>query len=99
MKKVMYRVSALSQFDLNARSPDRLLDFAAFVHVFNIKERFSNFKRALKSQGLLCGSNVISIEGLGLISLPLKMKVRIKLLTLNNEAYILNFPLNLVSLG
>ncbi len=61
----MYRVSALSQFDFNARSLDTLLDSAASVHVFNTKEKFSNFKRALKSQGLLCGSNVISIEGWG----------------------------------
>ena len=48
MKKVMYRVSTLSQFSLNARSPDTPLDSAASVHVFNIKERFSNLKRALK---------------------------------------------------
>ncbi len=71
-KKVMYRVSVLSQFDLNARSPDILLDSATSVHIFNIKEKFSNFKKALKGQGLLCGSNVISIESWGQISLPLK---------------------------
>ncbi len=97
MKKVMYRVSAFSQFNLNARSPDTLLDSAASVYVFNIKKRFSNFNRALKSQSLLCGSNVIFIEGWGQISLPLKVKSWIKLLTLNNMAYISNFPLNLVS--
>ncbi len=55
--------------------------------------------RALKGQGLLCDSNVISIEGWGQISLPLREKSRIKLLTLNNMAYISNFPLNLRSLG
>ncbi len=38
MNMVMYRVSALSQFDLNARSPDTPLDSAASVHVCNIKE-------------------------------------------------------------
>ncbi len=92
-------MSALSQLDLNARSSDTLLDSAASVHVFNIKEKFPNFKRALKGQGLLCGSNLISIEGLGQILLPLKVKSQIKLLTLNNLAYILNFSLNLVSLG
>ncbi len=95
----MYRVSTLSQFDLNTRSPDTLLDSTASVYVFNTKEKLSNFKRALKGQGLLCGSNVISIEDWGQISLPLKVKGRIKLLTLNNVAYISNFPLNLVSLG
>ncbi len=48
MKKVMYRVSAFSQFDLNAWSPDTLLDFTAFVHVFNIKERFSISRKQLR---------------------------------------------------
>ncbi len=95
----MYRVSALSQFDLNSQSPDKLFDSAASVHVFNTKEKFSNFKRALKDQSFLCGSNVISIEGWGQILLPLKVKIRIKLLTLNNVAYILKIPLNFVSLG
>ncbi len=98
-QKLMYRVSAFSQFDLNARSHNKLLDFAASVHVFNIKEKFSNFKRALKGQSLLWSRNVIFIEGWGQISLPLKVKSQIKLLTLNNVAYISNFLLNFVSLG
>ncbi len=63
MKKVMYRVLTFSQFDLNTRSSNTLLNSAASVHVFNIKERFLNFKRALKGQSLLYGSNLISIEG------------------------------------
>ena len=99
IKKVMYRVSAFSQFDLNARFSVTLLDFAASVHVFNMKERFSNFKKVLKGQSLLCGSDLISIKGWGQITLPLKMKGRIKLLTLNNVAYISSFPLKLVSFG
>ncbi len=99
MKKVMYRVSVFPQFDLNSRFSDTLLDSATSVHVFNIKERFSNFKKALKGQGLLCSGNVISIKGWRQISLPLKMKDQIKLLTLNNLVYITNFPLNVVSLG
>lgn len=48
IKKVLYRVSAFSQFDLNTQFSETLLDSATFVYVFNIKERFSNFKRALK---------------------------------------------------
>ena len=50
-------------------------------------------------QSLLWGRNVIYIEGWKQISLPLKVEGRIKLLTLNNVAYISNFLLNLVSLG
>lgn len=91
---------ALSQVDFNSQSLDTtLLDSATSVHVFNIKERFSNFRRASACQGLLDGSSVFSIEGWGQISLPLKVKGRIELLTLNHVAYISNFPLNLVSLG
>ncbi len=38
-------------------------------------------------------------RGMGTDLITPKMKSRIKLLTLNNVAYISNFPLNLVSLG
>ena len=99
MKKVMYRVLAFSQFILNGQSPNTLLDSVASVHVFNIKERFLNFKRALKGQGLLYGSNVILIKRLRQSLLLLKVKSRIKLPTLTDLAYILYFSLNLVSLG
>ena len=99
MKKLMYIGSAFSQFDLNTRSPDTLLDSAASVHFFNIKERFSNFKKAPKGQSLLCGRKVISIDGWRQVLLPIKVKSWIKLLTPNNVAYILSFPLNVALLG
>ncbi len=95
----MYRVSALSQFNPNTLSPVILLDSAASVHVFNIKERFSNFKKGLNGQSLLWGSKIISIKEWGYISLLLKVKCRIKLQTLNNVAWILNFSFNLLSHG
>ena len=96
----MYRASSLSQFDLKSHTPDTLLDSAASVHVFNQRDRFSNFRRPLSGQGLRCGNDdIIPIEGWGQVSLPLKVRGRIKLLTLHNVAYISNFPLNLVSLG
>lgn len=63
MKKVIYKVSAFSQFNLNTQSYVTLFDSAACAHVFNIKERFLNFKREVKGQALLCNSNIISIEG------------------------------------
>lgn len=99
MKKVVGRVSALSQFDLNIHTPDTLLDSAASVHVFNKKEKFSNFRRALRGQGLLCDNDVIPIEGWGEISMPLKVNNKTRLLTLKKVAFISNFPLNIVSLG
>ena len=51
------------------------------------------------SQNLLYSSDIISIERWKQISLLLKVKVWVKLLTLNNIAYISNFPLNLISFG
>ena len=98
-EEVVYKISAFSHFERNACSPNILLDLAAFVHVFNKNEMFSNFKRALKGQGFLCGNDIITIKWWSQISLSLKVKGWIKLLTLNNVAYILNFSLNLVFLG
>lgn len=75
-----------------------LLDSAASVHVFQNKARFSNFKRASRRAHLLCGQNIVKIEGWGNVSLPLKVENQILLLVLKNAAYISNFPLNLVLL-
>ena len=95
----MYRVSSFSHF-LDTCTPVTLLDSAASVHVFSKRNRFSNFRRLLSGQGLRCGNDeIIPIEGWGQVSLPLKVRGRIRLLTLHNVAYISNFPLNLVSLG
>ena len=96
LEKVISRVSALCQFNLNTRFLDTRLDSAASVYVFNIKKRYSNLNKALKGHGLVCGNKVISIKAWWKISLSLKVNSRIKLLTLNNLAYISNFPLNLV---
>lgn len=74
MKKIIFRISTLSQFNLNTQFFITLLDFATFVYVFNRKKRFSNFKRVFKGQGLLYSSNIIPIEGWGWISLSLKVK-------------------------
>lgn len=62
MKKIIYKISVFSQCNFNAQSPDILLDFTIFDHVFNIKERFSNFKKIFKDQSLLYSSNVIFIK-------------------------------------
>ena len=53
----------------------------------------------LRGQDLLCGNNIIPIKGWDQISLSLKVKSWIKLLTLTNVAYISSFPLNFVFLG
>lgn len=62
MKKVIYKLSAFYKFYFNTWSLITLLDFATFIHIFNIKERLSNFKKALKGQCLLYSSNVTFIE-------------------------------------
>lgn len=40
-----------------------LLDFAAFVHKFYNKNRFTNFRKATKDQKLLCDIDIIAIKG------------------------------------
>ena len=98
----MGRVSALSRWDMHSHNSDNnysLLDSAASVHVFHDKDRFTNFRRATRGQGLLCGTDTITIEGWGEISLPLRIGNRTSILILKEVAYVSNFPLNLVSLA
>ena len=98
----MGRASALLYWDVHSHNSDNnysLLDSASSVHVFHNKDKFTNFKRATKGQGLLCGKEVITIKGWRKISLPLKIGNRTSILILKEVVYIPNFPLNSVSLG
>ena len=98
----MGRASALSHWDVHSHNYDNnysLLDSAASVHVFYNMDKFTNFRRAIRGQGLLCGTEVISIKGWGEISLPLRIGNRTSILLLKKVAYISIFPLNLVSLA
>ena len=64
--KIMDRVSAFSDWDMHSYNSDNdysFLDSATFVYVFHDKNRFTNFKRATKGQGLLSGIENITIEG------------------------------------
>ena len=98
----MGTASALSHWNVHSHNSDNnysLLDSAASVHVFHNKDKFTHFKRATRGQGLLCGTEVIMIEGWGEISLPLRIGNQTSILILKDVAYVPNFPLNLVSLG
>ena len=98
----MGRESALSHLDVHSHNSDNnylLFDSATSIHLFHDKNKFTNFKGATRSQGLLCGTEVITIKGWGEISLPLRIKNRTLILILKRVAYVPNFPLNLVSLG
>ena len=64
----MNRVSALSDWDMHSYNSDNnylLFDSAASVNVFHNKNRFINFRRATKIQGLLCGIETLTIKGWG----------------------------------
>lgn len=76
-----------------------LLDSATSVYIFYDKDKFTNFRRATRDQGSLCNIKVITIEGWGEISLPLRIRNRISILILKEVTYVPNFPLNLVWLG
>ena len=98
----MGKVLALLRWNMHSYNFDNnylLLDSAASVYVFHDKDRFNNFKRAIKSQRLLCGIDTITIEGWGEISLPLRIGNQKSILILKKVAYVSNFPLNLVLLA
>ena len=62
----MGRVSALSDWNMHSHNSDNdylLLNSAASVHVFYDKNTFTNFRRAMRSQGLLCDIKIITIKG------------------------------------
>ena len=82
----------------NERLSTTLLDSAASVHVFNSKDRFSNFRRPARRQKLKCGGGIMPIKGWGEVSLPMKVGNRTSILMLRNIAYVSNFPLNLILL-
>lgn len=61
--------------------------------------KFTNFRRAIRRQGLLCATEVISIKGWGEILLLLRIENRTSILVLKEVPYVSNFLLNLVSLA
>ena len=71
-EKIMGRALALSNWNVHSHNSDNnylLLNFAASVHVFHNKDKFTNFKRATRGQRLLCGKEVITIKGWKEVSL------------------------------
>ena len=97
----MGRVSAFSYWDKHSHNSYNnylLLDSATSVHVFYDKNRFINFRKAIKDQKLLYGTDTLAIEDWEKISLPLRIGNRTSILILKEVAYVSNFPLNLVSL-
>ena len=94
--------SALSHWNVHSHNSDNnysLLNSAAFVHIFHNKNKFTNFRRVTRGQGLLCGTKIIMIKGWGEISLPLRIGNQTSIFILKDIVYIPNFPLNLISLG
>lgn len=82
MRRRNRRVSAFNVSGHTYPENYSLLDSAASVHVFRNKARFTNFRRAGRRSSLLCGQNVVKIEGWGDISLPLKIGNRVSILVL-----------------
>ena len=65
-EKIIGRVSALLHWDMHSHSfdnNDSLIDSAAFVYVIYDKNRFTNFQKAIRDQGLLYETDTIGIEG------------------------------------
>ena len=100
--KKMGRVLALLDWDIHSYNSENnysLLYFATSVHVFHYKNMFTNLRKDIRGQGLLYGTETITIEGSREISSPLKIGNRTAILILEAIAYISYLLLNLVSLA
>ena len=101
-RRIVGRVSSLSEFETSSRETNTEyspLDSAASVHVFHTQQRFANFRRSSRDEGLLCGTSYVPIEGWGQVSLPLLIGSQTRLLLLKKVTFVSDFPLNLVSLA
>lgn len=97
----MVRVLALLRWKMHSYTSDNnyfLLDFAASVYIFHNKDKFTNLKKAIKGQRLLCGINIIIIKSWGDISLLLRIRNKKSILILKEVFYVSNFPFNHISL-
>ncbi len=85
----MSRASALSYWDVyshNSYNNYSLLNSAVSVHVFRDKDKYTNFRRATRDQGLLCGTEVIMIKSWREISILLRIGNPKSILTLKKVA-------------
>ena len=76
-EKIIGRVSVLSRWDMHSHSSDNdysLLDSTFSVNIFHDNNRFTNFKKAIKGQELLCNTDTIAIEGWRKILLLLRIE-------------------------
>lgn len=75
-EKIIGKASALLHWNVHSNNFDHnylLLDFAVSIHVFYDKNKFTNFRRAIREQGLLYNTEVILIKSWGEILLPLRI--------------------------
>lgn len=61
-----------------------LFDSAAFVYIFSLKKRFSNFKRPAKRQRFYYSRRIVPIEGWEEVALFLKIENWTLILVLKN---------------
>ena len=96
--KVIDKVLVLENYQKSSNKYS-LLESAASLYVFYLKERFSNFKRSIKKQRLLYSEKIIPIKGWGEMALLLKIKNQNSIFVLKNIKYVSGFLLNLVLLA
>lgn len=64
-KKIMSKISVLLRWNIYSHNFDNnysLFNLAIFVYIFYNKDKFTNFKIAIKIQEFLFGINIIIIE-------------------------------------
>jgi hypothetical protein len=76
------------------------LDLGATNHVYNKRERFSEFRKAYPNDTIYAGDLIVLIKGWGSVRIVVKTLtlLKYKILDLYNVAYILFFNMNIVAL-
>ena len=98
-KKIIDRALVLSHWDMhihNSINNYSFFDFVSSIYIFHDKNKFTNFKKSIKEQGLLCGIKIIMIKSWKEISLSLKIGNQTLFLILKEIAFVPNFLRNLV---
>lgn len=75
-----------------------LLDFFIFIFIFHNKNKFTNFKKTIRGQRLLYGTEVITIKVWEEILLLLRIKNQLSILIVKKITYVSKFLLNLILL-
>lgn len=75
-----------------------ILDSGSSIHIFNARERFTDYRPAPPGDSVIAGKSVVPILGYGTVRVTLTTRKKMRVLVLRDVAYCENFATSLVSL-